>query len=112
MEVDEDEPMEVDVKHKKKDRKDKEKPIKPQKSSLLSFGDEGIFHNNIRGLGWLNDTTCLFTQVPTALLWLDYLTAYFQQRHKKMFDFLNNFSSHPTFFRRRRRNVSSEKVIV
>lgn len=51
MEVDEDEPMEVDVKHKKKDRKDKEKPIKPQKSSLLSFGDEGIFHNNIRGLG-------------------------------------------------------------
>lgn len=41
MEVDDGEPAEP----KKRDKKDKEKEkaVKPQKSSLLSFGDEGIY---------------------------------------------------------------------
>lgn len=43
MEVDEDEKIQADImKQKKKEKRDKEKESKPQKSSLLSFGDEGI----------------------------------------------------------------------
>lgn len=38
---DDDDSTEADFKPKKKDKKDKEKSSKPQKSSLLSFGDEG-----------------------------------------------------------------------
>lgn len=41
MDVDEKEAAEVEIKQKKK--KDKDKSSKPLKSSLLSFGDEGIF---------------------------------------------------------------------
>lgn len=43
------EPMDVEeeeensIKQKKKDKDKKDKPSKPQKSSLLSFGDEGIW---------------------------------------------------------------------
>lgn len=42
MDVDDDEPTEAEIKQKKKDKRDKELASKPQKSSLLSFGDEGI----------------------------------------------------------------------
>lgn len=45
MDVDENEKSDADARHSKKkerDRKEKEKSSKPQKSSLLSFGDEGI----------------------------------------------------------------------
>lgn len=44
MDVDEEERAEAEIKQKKKEKKDKEreKSNKPQKSSLLSFGDEGI----------------------------------------------------------------------
>jgi hypothetical protein len=46
MEVDENEKADEEVKSKKKNKKekdkDKDKSSKPSKSSLLSFGDEGI----------------------------------------------------------------------
>lgn len=45
MEVDENEKADEEAKLKKKDKKskDKDKSSKPSKSSLLSFGDEGLF---------------------------------------------------------------------
>lgn len=51
MNVDEEEQAEADIKQKKKEKKDKDKDksSKPQKSSLLSFGDEGILFGLIRG---------------------------------------------------------------
>lgn len=42
MDVDEEDKAEAEIKQKKKEKRDKEKTIKSQKSSLLSFGDEGI----------------------------------------------------------------------
>lgn len=42
MDVDEEDQIEAEIKQKKKEKKDKDKSSKPQKSSLLSFGDEGI----------------------------------------------------------------------
>jgi hypothetical protein len=42
MEIDENEKAEADAKPKKKDKKEKDKSSKTTKSSLLSFGDEGI----------------------------------------------------------------------
>jgi hypothetical protein len=43
MEVDENEKADEEVKLKKKDKREKDKSSKPSKSSLLSFGDEGIW---------------------------------------------------------------------
>lgn len=43
IDVDEEERAEAEIKQKKKEKKDKDKSSKPQKSSLLSFGDEGIY---------------------------------------------------------------------
>lgn len=46
MDIDVQESEEIEIKQKKKDKKEKErereKSSKPQKTSLLSFGDEGI----------------------------------------------------------------------
>lgn len=57
MDVDPDEPIDVDFKPKKKEKKekDREKASKPQKSSLLSFNDEGIT-SSIFLIWWLNIT--------------------------------------------------------
>lgn len=61
MEIDEDEAAEAEIKQKKKEKKEKEK-LKPQKSSLLSFGDEGIFTFTLTVLR-SGDTLKLFIQL-------------------------------------------------
>lgn len=43
IDVDEEDRVEAEIKQKKKEKKEKDKSSKPQKSSLLSFGDEGIY---------------------------------------------------------------------
>lgn len=57
MDVDDDRAADGETKFKKRDKKDKEREKKPQKSSLLSFGDEGIFRgSNIQWLTfWIDD---------------------------------------------------------
>lgn len=62
MEVDEEEKAEAEIKQKKKEKRDKEKASKPQKSSLLSFGDEGILFI------WSGDSTMIQLLLPDVLI--------------------------------------------
>ena len=60
MDVDEENQAELEIKQKKKEKKDNEKSSKPQKSSLLSFGDEGILFDPVTLTGMTSNDIYLY----------------------------------------------------